>query len=65
MRDEVILVHRGRRVFVFGLLKRHKENIDLAVLKMQDAFALARPVVETPVAERNQNLVTGVGRVDR
>ena len=65
VRDEVILVHRGGRVLVFGLLQRHKEGIELTVLQMQDALALARPIVETPVAKRDQNLVTRVGSVDR
>jgi hypothetical protein len=53
MRDEVILVHRSRRILVFGLLKRHKEDIELTVFQMQDAFSLARPIIETPVTECN------------
>ncbi len=32
VRDEVILVHRSRRIFVFGLLQRHKEDIEFTVL---------------------------------
>jgi hypothetical protein len=65
VRDEVVLIHRGGRIFVFGLLQRHKEDIELTVFQMQDAFALARPIVETPVTECNQDLITGVGCVDR
>ncbi len=65
VRDEVILVHRSWRILVFGLLQSHKEDIELAILQMQDALPLTRPVIETPMAERNQNLVTGLGCVDR
>ncbi len=65
VRDEVVLVHRGGRVLVFGLLQRHEEHIELSVLQVQDAFALARSMVETPVTKCNQNFITRIGGVDR
>jgi len=42
---EKILVHRSGRIFVFGLLQRHKEDNEFTILQMQDAFALARPII--------------------
>ena len=42
---EKILVHRSRQIFVFGLLRRHKEDIELTILQMQDALTLARPII--------------------
>ena len=65
VRDEVIFIHRRRRIFIFGFLQRHEEHVKFAILNVQDAFAMARPMVETPVAQGNQDFVTRVGCVDR
>jgi len=64
MRDEVILIHRGRRILVFGLLQRHKEDIEFTILQMQNTFSLARPVTETPMPKRNENLITRIGSMN-
>src|SRR3954464_14011760 len=64
-RNRIVLVERGRRVFAFGLLECHEEQVRIRRLVSNRTGLLPRGLVKIQDPERGEHVVDRVARMHR